>query len=127
MPVQFSQIASKHASVTITGGTLGDESITVVYYPGRLTDNLLASMQQLQVLETGNMAGLSGLFSLNDVLCELIVSWDVLDSDGSMYPLDPKRLKELPVPFKAEVLYALVNDLRPEALAPQAHRQNGSL
>ena|SRR5258708_16651070 len=122
MPVQFSQIARKTATVEVTGGTLGDDRITVVYYPGRITDNLLASVQQLSTLETGDVSGINGLFSLNDVLAEIIKSWDLLDGEEH-FPLDPKRLKELPVPFKVEVLFAIMNELRPEAMAPQ---MNGS-
>ena len=119
MPVSFSQIARNTATVTITGGTLGEDSITIVYYPARITDNLLNSMQMLMTIDqAGASSGIDGITSLNDGLAQLIQSWDVLDADGGMFPLEPKRLKELPIPFKVEVLYAIVNDLRPEALAP---------
>ena len=120
MPVNFNQIARNTAQVKMTGGTLGEDSITIVYYPGRLTDNLLSSVQQMATLESGNVAGLDGLYSLNDALCTLIKSWDVLDADGSMFPLDPRRLRDdLPMPFKAEVLFAIMQDLRPEVATTQ--------
>lgn len=119
MPVNFKQIASNTATVKMTGGTLGEDTITVTYYPGRLTDNLLSSIMQLASLESGNVAGMDGFVSLNDALCELIKSWDVMDGDV-MFPLDPKRLKaDLPMPFKAEVLFAIMNDIRPEAVTTQ--------
>lgn len=97
MPVTFSQIAQGTATVKITVSA-GD--ITIVYYPNKITDKLIADMQSNT--------------DANVVMSDLIKSWDVMtDEDASvMFPID--RMGEFGVPFKLEVIQAIFGAMRPE-------------
>ncbi len=64
---------------------------------------------------------MTGFQSLNQVLAELIKSWDVFEDDEQtvMFPLTPDRLAELPIPFRMAVLNAVLEDIRPNSQTPQ--------
>jgi hypothetical protein len=105
MPVTFNQIANNTASVTIPIKNLG--SATIEYYPNKLTSKYVAE------LEAGNVDD-------NRLLQDLIKSWDILDDSVEppvMWPLE--RMDEFGYSFKVQVAMAIVNDIRPEAMAPQ--------
>ena len=53
-------------------------------------------------------------------LAHLIKSWDVYDDEAQtvMFPLDPKRLAELPLTFRIQVISAILKAIRPEEMAP---------
>lgn len=119
MPVTLTQIASNTASVTFA---VGQDSVTVVYYPGRVTEKALADLQDL-----GQMTGdtvTAGFSAFNETLAGLIKSWDVMNDDGTMFPVEAARLAELPIGFRIQVISAILGDLRPEAMAP--HLLNGN-
>ena len=116
MPISLSSIASNQATVTFR---YGEDSVSVVYFPGRVTEKTLADLQGFASLTTDNVVG--GFGSLNETLAHLIASWDVYEDDAQtvMFPLDAGRLSELPIPFRTQVLQAIMGDIRPEAMAPQ--------
>lgn len=115
MPITFHQIASNTATVTLH---VGEETVTVVYYPGRVTEKTIKTMMSFANLEQAQLE--EGFRSFNTVFTTLIKSWDVLEDDGeTMFPLLPERLEELPVFFRVQVVNAIMEDLRPEAIAPQ--------
>jgi hypothetical protein len=117
MPVSFSQIASNTASVTFP---YAGESVTLVYYPGRVTEKTIAQVQALSKMDASTME--AGFEAFNVMLTHLLKSWDVYedDADTVMYPLDASRLAELPVFFRMQVIQAIMEDIRPNTLAPQA-------
>jgi hypothetical protein len=100
MPVSYAKMAANEASVTITGGPLGNDSLTVVYYPNKLTPQVLIELDQVF-----------------DKMCqrfsEVVKSWDMLADDGSMYPLDPASLEALGVPVLQLIIKRIVQDTRP--------------
>jgi hypothetical protein len=104
MPVSFNQIANNTASVTIPIANLG--TVTIEYYPNKLTSKYVAE------LEAGNVDD-------NRLLQDLIKSWDIYEDDDftMMWPLE--RMDEFGYQFKVQVAMAIVNDIRPEAMAPQ--------
>ena len=123
MPLTLSQIASNTGSVTIH---VGEETVTVVYYPGRVTEKAMA---QMQAFSNMNESTLQASFAgFNEMLARLIKSWDVYEDDEKtvMFPPEPDRLAELPVMFRVQIINAIVEDIRPEAIASQVLASNGS-
>ncbi len=113
MAVTLSKVTSKTASVTIS---VGEDTITAVYFPNKVTGNMLAQ------LPTDGMGGLESLQGINEALITLVKSWDIYDDDAQtvMFPLDMKRLGELPTSIMGEIFEAIMKDMRPNAIAPTA-------
>jgi len=123
MPVSLSQLAANTAHVKLS---IGEDTVTIFYYPGRITEKSIAQMQGFATMDESTL--LSGFASFNETLAHLIQSWDVLDDSVDppvMFPLEAKRLAELPIGFRLEVITAIMGDIRPEAIAPQAIPSNG--
>lgn len=116
MPVSVAQMAANTASVTFTADSQGN-TVTVVYFPSLVTEKTFASLQSFDAMQQSSIV--ESFSELNDVLIRLIKSWDVYDDDAQqvMFPLDPERLKELPIPFRMKALGAIMGDLNPEAVA----------
>jgi hypothetical protein len=103
MPVTFRQIANNTASVTLQ---LGADTITIVYYPNRITDKMIAEIND-------------GITKDNEMLEQLIQSWDVYEDDEHtvMFPLN--RINEFGIPFKQQVGEAIGQAIRPNSVTPQ--------
>lgn len=103
MPVTFRQIANNTASVTLH---MGEDTITIVYYPNKLTEKLIAEIND-------------GITKDNEMLEQLIKSWDVYEDDEHtvMFPLN--RINEFGIPFKQQVADAIGQDIRPNSVTPQ--------
>lgn len=118
MPLSLNQIASDEASVTFP---YAGESITVVYYPGRITEKMLHTLNQLQSLNDSSGAEqiMGGLGSFNHSLANLIKTWDVYeDAEHTiMIPLTAERFSDLPVPFKTEVFTRIMGNMNPNSEA----------
>lgn len=123
MPLSLSQIAANTASVTFP---FAGESITVTYYPARVTEKTIAQMQAFANANETTIG--SGFAAFNDILVHLIKAWDVYEDEEQtvMYPLEVERLAELPIAFRMKVLEAIMGDISPEAIASQAIALNGS-
>ena len=100
MPITLANMATKEASLVITGGPLGEDSINLVYYPNRISTKAIAQLE-------------SGLDGLNLTLSQIIKTWDVTNEDGSMYPLDPDSLSILGIPVLAHISQSIAEDIRP--------------
>lgn len=116
MPLSFSKIAAKTATITLP---VDEETVTVVYYPGRITEKTIAQFQAMAAMNESNV--MDGYAGFNEALCYLIKSWDVLDDAVDppvMFPLEPKRMAELPIGFRLQVITAIVEGINPEAVLP---------
>ena len=123
MPVSASQLAANTAHIKFS---IGEDTVTVFYYPGRITEKAIAQMQGFSQMSESTL--LSGFADFNTMLAHLIQSWDVLDDSVEppvMFPLEAKRLAELPIGFRLQVITEIMNDIRPEAIAPQMSLSNG--
>lgn len=88
-------------------------TVKAEYYPGKLTESVIEQINDLSALSTQEEIK-SGFGTLNDLLTELIASWDLTENDGkTMFPLDVDRLREIPLPFRMRLLLATVTDMRP--------------
>lgn len=123
MPVSLSHMATNTATVTFS---FMGESITITYYPGRVTERAIAQLQGFASLDESTLV--AGFGAFNETLANLIKSWDVYEDEAQtvMFPIEAGRLAELPIGFRMEVIGAIMGDLRPEAIAPQASTLNGS-
>jgi hypothetical protein len=100
--------------------SVAGETVTIIYYPGRVTEKSMAQIQSMATLDESSIV--SGFAGFNETLAHLVKSWDVLDDSVDppvMFPLEPKRLAELPIGFRIQAMGAIMNDIRPEAMAPQ--------
>src|SRR5947209_5832787 len=99
MPVTASEMGRNEATTTVMWG---DEEVHLTFYPGKITE---AAIDHL-----------NGAWEENSrTLVDLIKSWDVLNDDGSMFPLDPERIQTLALPFRVDVTRAIIRYIRPEA------------
>jgi hypothetical protein len=113
MPVTFRQIAAKTAKVTvhIEGDEDNEEMIfTIVYYPNRFTQELIAKAQ------TGDITD-------KEYFPTLIKSWDIYEDDEHtvMFPIE--RIEAFGIPFMQQLAKALGEDMLPNLGAP---RMNGN-
>jgi len=115
MPVNLSQIAINEATITLTGGSLGDGSLTITFYPGRITEETVAMPQAFA--NTSAEAFKQNFADFNAMLVGLIKSWDLLEDDGSVFPLDAVRFGKLPIAFRMQVYQGIMENISPEAVA----------
>jgi len=113
MPITLNQIANNVAQVDIQ---VGDKTVTVIYYPSRITEKTFKQLQNFQSIDADSLE--AGFESFNEVLASLIKSWDVYEDDAQtiMYPINMDSLSELPITFRTAVLHAMLSDINPEAV-----------
>ncbi len=117
MGITLAHIANNTAQITLP---VGGETVTVVYYPGRVTEKTIQTLQSFSTMNGDD--AVTQFVAFNVALAGLIKSWDVYEDDAqtTMFPVDPVRLSELPIAFRIQVVGAIMQDIRPEALAPQS-------
>lgn len=98
MPVTASNMALNQKTVQVI---IGDETLNVTYYPNKVTTKKIAELDN--VSSEGTPQALSSL----------IISWDMLADDGSMYPLDAESIDALGVPLMLKISQAIARDIRP--------------
>ena len=110
MPVSLSQIVADTASVSIP---VDQDTLTVVYYPNRVTDETLSQFGSLDELGKDTAGALK---SLNELLCDLIKSWDFYEDEAqtTLVPLTVERLASVPLFLKGKIAFAIMGDVRPE-------------
>lgn len=117
MPVSLAKIAADIAKVTLY---VNDDSLTVYYYPSKITDETIALGGVF--LDLNSVQGaMSAMESLNSLLCGLIQSWDLFEDEEqtTMVPVTPERLKSIPTLLKGKIIGAIMSDIRPEGGMPQ--------
>lgn len=104
------EMVSGTAAITVQFHAI---TVKAEYYPGKLTESVIAQINELTTLTTQEEVA-SGFSTMNDLLVELIASWDLTENDGvTMFPIDAARLPELPLPFRMNLLMETVSDMRP--------------
>lgn len=115
MPITLTQLAGNTASITLT---VGEDTVTVDYYPGKVTEKtfaLAASFSDLTDLDSIQ----ASFTSLNELLVSLIKDWDVYEDDASTqkFPLVVDRMSEIPYMFRVNLLTSILGDIRPNVAA----------
>lgn len=122
MPVSLAQIADNEATASFAWG--GD-TVHLVYYPGHVTEQIIAQFNSIKMDTLGNIV--EGFETLNEILCGvpasesapaqpgLLKSWDAYEDAAQtiMIPIDAARFARLPIPFRMQVFYAIMGDIRP--------------
>lgn len=98
MPVTFSQIANNTAVVTLP---FGDDAVHITYYPNKITDKVIADLQANP--------------DANEMLTEIIKSWDVMEDEDQSVMFPISRIAEFGLPFKIQVIEAIVGAMRPNS------------
>ena len=129
MPVTIGQLTSNTAKATFTVSITQEdpetgqehtyqEQVNIKYYPGRITEKTMALAKAYTAQDDLDTV-LNGVMAFNHELVRLIKWWDVLEEDReTMFPLDVKRLEELPFDFRGQLLTAMAQGVSPEAQAP---------
>lgn len=105
MPITLAKMAAATASITLA---IGPDSVTIVYYPGRVSDSAIAKMD-------------ASADEFNQTLASLIQSWDIYadDEQTQLLPIDAEHLTELGRSFRLQIARAIVRDIRPNAETAQ--------
>ncbi len=106
MPVTLSKMAANTASVTIP---IGDDTLTIVYYPNAVTDNSVAQLD-------------AGSEAFNETMPKIIKSWDVYEDEEqtTMLPIAPESFANMGYTYKLQIMQAIIEDIRPNTIAPQS-------
>ena len=125
MPVSLSQIAANTATAEMEfegGGTLN-----IVYYPLKITDEMLLQGQRFTAAGNDEAAVTGLMHDINTQLVDIVQSWDLLEDDGvTPIPLTVERLQRLSPVIKAMAIQAIIGSISPEAMAPKI-KQNGAI
>lgn len=117
MPLSFSQVQKDEAKATVP---MYGETLTIVYYPSRMTDEVFIKWAEIQDVKTLDDAK-KALTNINEMLSNMIKSWDFYEDDkqAKMWALEPESLARLDMAFKMTCLFAIMRHVRPEAALPQ--------
>lgn len=124
MPITLAKIANNTATVTFAISDQPEDTVTVVYYPGHITEKVFSTLQSFGQMNGENI--MDGFEKFNAVLASLIKSWDVFEDDAQtvMFPIDAGRFVELPFRFRMQLVNTIMGDIRPETIAPQERTEN---
>lgn len=103
MPVSIGKLQRNTAQVAID---IDGETLNVVYRPSGLTPAAEDQMHEQVQAQRGGA-------SLVTVLAPMLVSWDLLDEDGTSLPTDEATLRQLPTEFLSRVVEAITENMRP--------------
>lgn len=116
MPITLAKIASNTAPIMFR---FDEEDVNLIYYPSRITERVLAQFILFEGMDETNFT--IRFKEFNETLASLLKWWDVYEDEEQtmMFPLEAKRLAELPLVFRLRVFREIMADIRPEAFAPQ--------
>lgn len=97
MPVTLSQMVANEKSLSLT---IGSDTLNITYYPNKVTTAAVTEID-------------SSLDGQTQVLSGVIKDWDLLNDDGTMYPLDAPSLAALGIGLLMQISQAIVRDIRP--------------
>lgn len=111
----LSQLTPDRARLTVP---FGSSALKVAYRPYAVTPRLqrqVAAAQRDQDLDAGLLLP----------FCRIVESWDLTDDDGSLVPIEPASLEDVPARVLLAVLLAIGEDMAPN-LASGSDSSNGS-
>ena len=113
MPLSYSQVQADEGKVPVP---MYGEILNIVYYPSKMTDDILLKFAGLESAKTLEDVK-AGLINLNEMLADLIKSWDFYEDDEqtTMWALTAESIARLDMTFKMKCLYAIIGHVRPEA------------
>lgn len=100
MPISVSHLKNDKRNLDLE---YSGETVHIVYKPSELTPTVMAEMREAN--EEGND------FFTTDILCKLLVEWDVMGEDGQPLPIVFDELRYLQSAFLSAVLTACTEDM----------------
>ena len=95
--MKLSDLVAKTRAVTIH---YGDESVNLVVRTELMNTDFMVEMASLGKTTTDPDVSIAAIKSLPEILCRLVVSWDLEGDDGQPFPLVPAKIAEVvPVAF----------------------------
>jgi len=117
MPISLTKIANNTASLTIKPND--EDTVNIAYYPSMITEKTLAILNSFSEIDGDTFE--ESFQTFNDLLVRIIKSWDVFEDEAQTipFPLEAKRMSELPVSFRVQILGDIIGDIRPNVRTPQ--------
>jgi len=95
--MKLADLVAKTRPVVIT---YGGETVNLVVRAEVLNTDFMVEMASLATVSADAEQQVTALKSLPDLLCRLVVSWDLEGDDGQPFPLVPSEVaKAIPVAF----------------------------
>jgi hypothetical protein len=93
----------------------GSESLNIEYRPDSVSQETLIKLQKFA--GTTDLVSVQDQFNeLDQVIIDLIASWDLLENDGvTVIPLTVERLLKLPVRIIGVVIEGIMGDMTPNS------------
>ncbi len=102
--MKLAELAKKTKELTVD---IDGQPLSVTYYTNAYTPEMEALLLEAEKQPAASLAR---------VVLNLVVSWDLEESDGSMYPLSWEKVSKLPVQFLVWVFQGIAADIRPNEM-----------
>jgi len=112
------KLAAITQKTTKTSMPFDDDVLNYEFKHALITPALVADIQRL--IEASVSA--ENILAISTHIVSLVTTWDLIDEDGAMFPLDAKRIAhEVPLVFQATLITDMISKMRQgEANAPGA-------
>lgn len=107
MPIRLSELMRDTRTLTLT---VGEDTLTVTYRPGGITPE---TEDRLESLAQEQRVGQS----LIALLLDTLTGWDITDDKGKALPVTEAQLRRLPLALLGQLVRAITEDMRPNALS----------
>lgn len=97
MPITASNMARNEKTLDVP---VADETLTITYYPNLVTSKMIAQLDD-------------ALGGIHVGLASLIKTWDLMDDDGNIIPINADNLEALGLPILLKISQAIARDIRP--------------
>lgn len=104
MPISLAQLKGNIRTINVT---YFSDNLAVTYRPSELTpQNQSIINDKIEAGEAKNI--------LIEMLCKVMITWDVVDEEGVMLPITPETLAQAPGPLLLAISEAIGEDARPK-------------
>lgn len=105
MPISLAQLKGNVRTINVA---YFSDNLAVTYRPSELTPQNQSEINDK--IEAGEAKNI-----LIETLCQVMISWDVVDDEGTMLPITPETLAQAPGPLLLAISEAIGEDARPKA------------
>lgn len=103
--IRVSDLAKDRKTVEVAIDETGDLVVKATIRPSAYTLELAEQLKEAREQQ-------GWLHEVHAMLAAMLVAWDLVDDEGTMYPIDLAHLKKLPAAFLVNVLDALIKASR---------------
>lgn len=106
--MKVSALALTERKVAVRVGPQPEDVVEVTYRPGALTLQVADDLREAQFNPLGDVE------VVGHTLLTIIEKWDLMDDDGTPYPVSEESIKKLPIEFLGRIFNAIQNDAIPD-------------